>query len=74
MQDKKALKVAFDKNFEKIYRDTISEKIWDSVKSSAQYAWDHPAEVSVDVGSTVISGMITASLITITDGTTLVAA
>ena len=59
VQDKKALKASFESNFDSIYRETIPQKTFDSIKSGAAYVKDHPAEVWVDVGSIVVSGIAT---------------
>lgn len=59
LQDKKALKAAFEANFPSVYRESIPQKAFDSIKNGAIYVKDHPAEAGVDVGSVVVSGIVT---------------
>ena len=71
--NKKALTTALNANFDSVYRDDFTEKAFDSMKNAYQYTKDHPAEVAVDVGSIVISGLLTVAIIGESVGTPVMA-
>lgn len=62
-KDKKVLLVTFESKFEMIYRDKFSEKAFDSAKNAVKYVKDKPWETTIDVGSTIMSGVVTGMVV-----------
>lgn len=62
-KDKKMLLTSFESKFETIYRDEFTEKAFDSAKNAVKYVKDKPWETTIDVGSTIISGILTGMIV-----------
>lgn len=62
-KDKKVLLTAFESKFEAIYRDEFTEKAFDSAKNAMKYVKDKPWETTIDVGSTIVSGVVTGMVV-----------
>lgn len=62
-KDKKVLLASFESKFETIYRDEFTEKAFDSAKNAVKYVKNKPWETTIDVGSTIISGVATGMMV-----------
>lgn len=73
-KDKKVLLASFESKFETIYRDEFTEKAFDSAKNAVRYVKDKPWETTIDVGSTIASGVVTGMIVDVSGWVSLLQA